>query len=190
MVNVELVMPPADLRDWRTKAKDKEFFDRGERIIMVEGERWGRTHVSWHGSRGTSTTFHQDGWGTLTRTSKRGDREYNISVSSASKRHARRFIPNGNGGTDYRLPGGFKDTNQLVLEKINEMIAEGKLRHPSIVKQEVAAENAAYARRREAAAAKEEAEFRTKAAEAVRANDPNSEIVDRVVEVMRWAQGR
>lgn len=183
-MKIELVMPAPELRDWRTRKEGQEFFERGERIIMVDGERWGRTYVTWHGCNGTKTVFEQHHGDVITKSiGERGTRVREVSVSSASERHAKRFIDG-----QYRLPDDFKSTEHLVLDKVRELIDGDLLRHPDIVAKEANEIAAKMEAQRITRHERELAEFKAKAMEAVRANDPDSEIVARVVEAMRWAQ--
>lgn len=184
---IELVTPPAELRDWRTRRDNpkREFFDRGERIIMVDGVRWGRTRVTWHGCHGTRTGFIQDNGEELGRTSK-GGYFHREAVSSPNARHAKQFITNpATGEREYRLPDNFKSGEELVLEKVRELVATGKLRDPAVVKAESDAAHARYQKRQA------EGEKREAAGYTGEPNDPESvELIDRIVAAMRWAQVR
>lgn len=180
-MNVELVLPPAELRDWRQKAEDQEFFDRGERIILVDGERWGRTIVRWHGCNGTSTSFRQDGGEEIGRTSKYGY-FHAVTVRSSGRR-------------PWHDKGEWKSTDQLVLDKVHELIAEKKLRPPAVVKAEAEAARARWRQQQAEREQREAAEFRVKALEAAgytgEPNDPESvALVERIVEAMKWAQAQ
>ena len=110
-----------------------------------------------------------------------------IVVRSMSKRHERTnaiFSKDDNVNRN----GNWRPTEELSLEKAIELVETGKLRHPDIVKREAEEHHRAYLERM-AERDKQEAEaFRTKAMEALQINDPDSAIIDRVVEAMKWAQ--
>jgi hypothetical protein len=154
---------------------------KGERAIMVNGVRWGRTRVNYHGCHGQTHTFEQEEGDEL---EERPGTRYpgKVSVRSENRRHARiRAI-----GRDE--PPDWKPTEQLVLEKVRELVAAGRLRDPSIVRSEHEAAAALYRKRSAEREIEEQAEFRRRACEALRINDETSEMVDRVVAAMRWAQ--
>lgn len=165
--------------------KGDKAFDRGERIIMVDGVRWGRTHVKSRGMHGFQYTFEQEHGDVIGRTS--AGRFHEEIVRSASERHGRRFIDG-----EYRLPDDWKSTEELVHAKVVELVESGMLRDPKIV----AAENEAASKRRAAqritAQARENAAFEARAIKAAgdfddgNRNDGN--LVSRIVEAMRWAQ--
>lgn len=179
---IELAMPPAENRMWGDRRKGAEFFDRGERIIMVNGERWGRTHVKWHGVHGTTTHIQQEGGEILMRNPADIEtwKEYKwLSVSSGGRRG--RHEPN------------LKPIDELVIDKIRELIAAGRLRHPATIRAESEREMALDRAERAQAKEREAAEFRAKALEAAgytgEPNDPESvAMVERIIGAMRWAQ--
>lgn len=151
-----------------------EHFDRGERIIMVDGVRWGRTHVAYHGCNGTTHTFQQENGHVI---EERPGERYPGEVSVRSMRRR-----------GYFRDKTWRPTEELVLEKARELVEASRLKHPDVVK---AANEQAIERFRARAAkaeAKRTAEFRRRACEALRINDETSEIVDRVVEAMEWAR--
>jgi hypothetical protein len=161
-------------------------FDRGERIIMVDGVRWGRTMVHSMGSRGTETTFVDMVGTTIGAPTASGRHFLPVRVMSASRKSSMVLT-----GTGYRLPDGFKDTEQLTLEKAIELVEQGKLRAPEIVEAELAEKAAELRANREARKALDDREFRTRAAIAVTLSvtDPlYSDALDRVIAAMRWAQ--
>lgn len=172
-MNIELV-----------RSKDPGF-DRGERIILIDGVRWGRTHMQWRGCHGTETTFSQE-HGKKIGTVSKGGYFHPIRVMSATARRSRRWIE----GKGYVLPSDFQTTEQRTVSRIAELIYDGQLRHPEIVQAETAQRHADYRAKRQQVQAEAEEAFKAKAMEAVRANDPDSEIVQRVIEAMRWAQDR
>lgn len=186
MTTVELVRAPNTRRyDEKAERYVGESFERGERIIMVDGVRWGRTRVKSHGSRGTTTTFEQHGGEALL--AERNKRWSEIGVRSMNKRHER---IQAIGAHDANRNGGWRPTEELVLEKVRELVENGKLRHPDIVKAEQEQAMRLY-QERAAERDKERIEaFRTKAMEALQINDPASEIIDRVVKAMEWAQSQ
>lgn len=165
---IELVKPDADAKG----------FDRGERIIMVDGVRWGRTHVKSHGRRGTTTTFEQEHGEEIAEQYAGTERAcyYAVKVHSERARRYERGVP--------------RSTEELVLEKIKELIGSGKLRDPAIVKAEVEARRSDGEKRFLAAREAEARLFLQKATEALgdSLNDPDDVIIDRIVAAMRWAQ--
>lgn len=162
--------------------KNEERFGPGERIILVNGERWGRTHVTRHGCWGTKYTFYQDGDGTITEPTgfkARGSRETrDVEVKSIRKRTHK--------DTDWR------PTEELVREKAFELVRTGKLRHPDVVRREAAKRAERWEQRQAEIAAQEAETFRAKAMQALQINDPTSDDprIAAVVEAMRWAQSQ
>jgi hypothetical protein len=179
-MKIELVRHPPQ------KYGDPDYFDRGERIIMVDGVRWGRTRVQSHGSRGTTTTFEQEGGETiLDPSSKRADY---INVRSENARHAKVHIP----GKGYVLPADWKTTEQRTLEVAVDLVRDGLLRHPDVVKAEAEKRAAARRKARESAQERENAAFRNRAETALAPLETTrelyQELVTRVIDAMRWAQ--
>lgn len=167
------------------KKSDERDFGRDERIIMVDGVRWGRTIVTHHGWYGTKYTFSQENGGTIY-DDPNARYPHEINVRSERKRRAE--------------PGTWRPTEERVLEKIGELIASGKLRDPAIVKKESDEARKAYNARQAERTAAEEAAFRAKADQAIRGMTgyvltglgekkmPHTEDIEAVVAVMRWAQ--
>lgn len=176
--------------DWSVpfEKRGKEYFERGERVILVDGVRWGRTRVKSRGSRGNRMTFHQDG-GDMVMRELRPGKFVDVYVDSTSERSALQFI-----GGKYQLPPDFKGTEQLVLEKARELVASGLLRDPEIVKAEVAERQQKHgSRSRPSAQAREDEAFRARAIIAVMlpCDHPDFTLaVDKIVEAMRWAQDK
>jgi hypothetical protein len=73
------------------KAKDDRF-DRGERIIVVDGVRWGRTIVGHHGMHGTKHVFKQDRAGIIE--AKQPGSKYVTEVAVRSKNKRKAFYRN------------------------------------------------------------------------------------------------
>lgn len=167
-LNIELRKPTPEENNRRYDTKSKSYkgerFDRGERIIMVNGERWGRTIVTSHGRRGTKHTFQQN-----------GGSELDVSVRSQKRQR-------------WAASDNWRPTEEVVLEKAKELIKSGQLRHPSIVQRENEQAMERYRERAGEAEKKRVEAFRTKAMEALQINDPTSAIIDRVVAAMEWAQ--
>ena len=178
--SIELVKPGSTLV---AIPRQSESFIDGERIILVDGIRWGRTVVTRHGSQGTRTFFVQEGGGRVSLPGPRYGRE--VYVRSANPRHARRVI-----GGHYTLPPDFKSTAQLVLDKVIELVNEGMLRDPVLVRSEAAKRQAEYDRRVAAGAEKERQAFR-KRAEGVLVQvfaGNHEEQIAAVIDAMKWAQ--
>lgn len=183
---IELVKPlPNSEPDHSRALRKGDFFDRGERLIMVDGKRWGRTRVKWRGCHGTVTTFEQDQAGEIVEKSSGGRYEHAISVRSMGRRDKTVW-------KDGRIVANpdFKTSEELALIKARELVAAGKLRDPAKVRAENEAASARYLKRVAENEAAEEAEFQKRAMEACGANDPESETVRRVVAAMRWAQSK
>lgn len=179
--SVELRKPTAAENTRRYDNKRERYvgeaFDRGERIIMVDGVRWGRTIVTSHGCHGTKHVFQQDGGEVII---DKPDARYPHEVAVRSQKRQKWL-----GDKD-----GWRPTEEVVLEKARELVAAGKLRHPDEVRRE---QEAAMRQYDERAAEREKeriASFRDKAMEALQINDPESEIIDRVVKAMEWAQSK
>lgn len=174
---VELVKPTPEQNNRRYDEKRKtyvgESFGRGERIIMVDGVRWGRTTVTGRGCHGTVHTFQQQGGEVIGDTSTNGY-FHEIDVRSQKKR--------------WNDTGEWKPTEKRVLEKARELVAAGRLRHPDVVKREQDEGRKRVAERMRRNEEQRQQEFQERAMEATRANDPDSEIVARVVAAMEWAQ--
>lgn len=170
---VTLALPAQELRDWRDRKEGREFFDRGERLILVNGVRWGRTRVTYHGCHGTKHTLCQDGDGPV--------------IENPGAKYERESAVRS---VKFRRWTGEPQvkTEDLVIAKAAELVAAGRLRDPATVRREHAEAAKLYREQQERGAAREESEFRTKAAEAIGANDLHSEAVDRVLAAMRWAQ--
>jgi hypothetical protein len=180
MTDIKLVKPTPEQNtrryDERRKGYVGEGFDRGERIIMVDGVRWGRTIVTMHGCHGTKHVFYQDGGEIIT--ADRGRHTSEIAIRSEKRQ---KWL----GDKDTWRP-----TEERVLEKARELVATGKLRHPDVVKKESVEAMKQYDARVEEREKERVAEFRAKAMEAAQVNDPDSPIIDRVVAAMEWAQSR
>lgn len=158
-----------------------EKLHRGERLIMVDGVAWGRTIIHHHGPRASSYTFSQ-----MHSTDPNDDEEIGDMGKSGRYFHAievRNKKP-ARFSKEVRRP-----TDEIVLVKAMELIATGRLRDPANVAQEIE-QCRTIARNREAERDREEREeFECRAREALRINDSEpSELVDRVVTAMRWAQ--
>ncbi len=158
-----------------------ERFDRGERLIMVDGVRWGRTHVSSHGVHGQRHTFQQqDGGKIIVDPKSKHARE----VSVSSKERGRSIFDSSPKPT----------TEEKVLATVRELVATGKLRDPAIVRAENAESMKLYRAQQEAGKAREEAEFLAKAKEAAGYDaafpvpSNATALVGRIVAAMRWAQ--
>lgn len=152
-----------------------EGLGRGERYIVVDGVRWGRTVVSHHGVHGTKHLFRQEGGELLiANPDERYPRE--IAVRSERKRYS-------NAAT-------WRPTESLVLEKAVELVATCRLRHPDNVREEQRRASEAYHAKAAKAEAKEQREFEAKAEEALdRTRGLNlTTQVKIIVEAMRWAQ--
>lgn len=159
-----------------------DYFDRGERAILVDGIRWGRTHVKSHGPRGYSVFFSQAGDGDYIYRDGKERKDWNrVSVH---KPRRGMFDPPG------------KTTEDMVFEMVQGLLQEGKLVDPATMK---ARNDAALAKMREemrpAHRLAEDQEFRDKALDACGfINEPNSTesvaLVARVIEAMRWAQAK
>jgi hypothetical protein len=155
-------------------------YDRGERAIMVDGVQWGRTIVSHHGMHRTKHIFKQEGGGVI---EERPGEKYPGEVNVRSLRRRSYSELRGN-------EHEWRPTEELVLDKARELVASGRLRHPDVVKAESKAALTRWRAKRDAAEAERKKEFRERACEALRINDPDSETVDRVVAAMEWAQTR
>lgn len=165
---------------------DYRHFDRGERIIIVDGMRWGRTAVRSRGQHGNVITFEQHEGETLSEPTYEGSTRFrDIYVSTGGRRNKRSQVP---------VPS----TDEVVLAKVKELIEAGKLRHPEIVKAEVEARRASFAASNSRAQQAENERFRAKAIEAAGVDRPEGvklytdeeHLVARIIEAMRWAQSQ
>lgn len=159
------------------KQSSERGFGRGERVILVDGIQWGRTRVEHHGPNGTSHTFEQEGGEVII---DKSDVRYPQYVKVRTGRRGRL----GRSDRDWR------PTEEMVLEKVGELIANGKLRHPDIVRAEQQAAREQRRHRDHEAAKAKDAAFESKAREALMMPDNviESEMLDRVVAAMKWAQ--
>ena len=142
-------------------------YGRGERVIMVNGEMWGKTVVTFHGCHGTKYAFEQK-HGRLIEEQLPGE-NYSHLIFVRSEPRTSSTV-----------------TEKRVLEKARELVETGKLRHPDILRREAEEAKAAYLKKCAERDAKEEAEFRARAVEAIGLTDDG--LVDRIVAAMRWAQ--
>lgn len=156
-------------------------FSRGERAIMVDGVRWGRTVVTHHGVHGTKHVFWQEG-GDPIYEDKREKRPREIVVRSMRRRR-------------FSDAGEWQTTESLVLEKAIELVKAGKLRDPDVVRAETAAANERYREQAAAQEAERKAAFEARARDVLIAlavigltNQPNPEDIAAVVAAMEWAQ--
>lgn len=167
MSTIELVKP----------APGESGFDRGERIIMVDGTRWGRTHVRHHGCHGTSHHFEQDEGNMLTRKPDDQEhwKEYNwVDIRSMKKRWSNREE--------------WRSTEELVLAKARELVEAGRLRDPKIVKAEGEEAAERWLAKRAEKTRQKAANFRERAIKALGLNHDNgSYMIDDVVAAMNWA---
>jgi len=174
--------------DHRKKQYVGEAFDRGERIIMVDGERWGRTVVTFHGCHGTRHVIKQD-HGSIIEAEEGEPKHYeNDGVCIfVGGRRMRRW-------QDGQEP---PSTETQVQELVEKLIAQGRLIHPMDKKQQNDAAMAAYRKRVAEAEAKEEAALRARAIEALTAmrfaglTDPQiNDAIEHIMAAMKWAQTR
>jgi hypothetical protein len=107
-----------------------ERFDVGERIIVVDGVRWGRTIVQSKGPLGQIHRFHQDGGEGFIMDVYPPSRFNRFTEVRSLKMRMRNR--------------DFRTTEEAVLAKARELVADGLLRDPAIVRREhaVAAEGA------------------------------------------------
>jgi hypothetical protein len=160
----------------KSESTPNDRFDRGERVILVDGVRWGRTIVTFHGVHGTKHCFEQQGGDVLLQNPKD---KYPREIAVRSMRKRRRY------GND--VP--WRPTEEVVLEKARELVEAGRLRDPKIVAREQDEAHQHYIQRCAEADAAKRAAFIAKARDAlgINSNDP-SPLVDRVVAAMEWAQ--
>lgn len=142
---------------------------RGERAILVDGVRWGHTRVTWHGCHGTKTCFVQEGGSTI-RTVDEGE----VYVWGTGTRR------------QWLRSEEWRPTEDVVLDTIRGLIADGLLRHPAVVKRERDEILAKMELQRINREAREAREFRARALEAAGSDDPD--LIGRIVAAMRWAQ--
>lgn len=181
---VELVKPIPGSTTRGPKAKG-DYFDRGERIILVDGVRWGRTHMKWHGCNGTTVTFSQEAGEEICDIRGNGEYQRAIAVSVRSQgRHERRVWKDGR----YIDNPEFKTTEELATIKAQELVAAGRLRDPEIVKRERAEAHARWIEQRARREVEKAEAWRRRAMEALGINDPESEMLGRVLALMEWAK--
>lgn len=169
---IRIVKPPPETKG----------FAPGERIILVNGVRWGRTYVAHHGMHGKSYTFDQDGEGTIM-----------VNYDPPSKHGRMTEAKVRIGGR--RRSEETRSTDELVREKAQELINKGLLRDPALVQTEIEKRRAAWRERQIAADAAKKEQFRIKAREAlgeVAVPDQAhlAAVLDRLVEAMEWAQSQ
>lgn len=154
-----------------------EGLEKGERYIVVDGVRWGQTIVEHHGMHGTTHMFRQEGGEVLF---DRPESRYGqVKVHSMRTRRGRR-------------EEGWRPTEELVLEKARELVAECRLRHPANYRAEQERAAKALQERQAKAEAKEQREFE-EYAERVILDSAGLNMDARVkalVAAMRWAQTR
>lgn len=151
-------------------------FDRGERAIMVDGVRWGRTIMSSHGCHGTKHIFRQEAGEVII---DKPDARYPVEVAVRSER--KRYL---NRET-------WRPTEERVLEKAIELVATGRLRHPDVVRAEQKEAAGRYRARVADRESERKSNFEARARQALQINDDaQSDLVDRVVKAMEWAQAQ
>jgi hypothetical protein len=174
--------------------------ERGRKVIIVNGERWGTIHMQSAGANGSYWWFGQEGI----------HGEIRREIKSALKGALLRYVPVQVWGDKVamrqagisRHPIGkaaqaaFDASPKIddrLMTETKALIAEGLLRHPDVVK---AARRESAERRvaeRAEAERREADEFEARAAEAIgqlHHNDPDARaaLIAEVIKAMRWAQ--
>lgn len=181
-MNVTIEKPLPSNSDHSRAMRPGEGFGRGERLIMVDGERWGRTRCEGHGVWGVSHLFFQDD-GNSTQPITEGEIGRTAHVRSQSKRHQWRYATEANPNAQPT------PTFDLVLAKARELIEAGKLRSPKDVRADRDKKRDELQRERNALDLQEARAFRERAIKALGLDHDNkSYMIDDVVEAMRWAQ--
>jgi hypothetical protein len=167
--------------------RDRDYFDRGERAIMVDGARWGRTHVAWHGCNGTTVTFSQEAGEEICDMRGKGEYSRAIAVSVRSMgRRDRRIWKDGR----YVNNPDFKTTEELATIKAQELVDAGRLRDPQIVRKERDEAHRRWVEQRARREVEKAEAWRRRAMEALNINDPESETLARVLALMEWAKAQ
>lgn len=161
--------------------KDAAGFGRGERIILVDGVRWGRTYVSHHGMHGTSYTFGQDGGETIMVPYEPPSPTGRMNTVTVRIGKKRRYSDG-----DPRL----RPTDVQVLEKVQELVAKGLLRDPATVRAEVEARREQFRTNEEQRDRDRKTIWRVKAKQALGWGSEAGASLDKVVELMEWAQSQ
>lgn len=180
---VTLLKPTAEQKTRKWDAKKKEYtgenFDHGERIILVDGVRWGRTIVTRHGCHGTKHQFVQHGGEVLLKEKNNRWSEYEIRSQKRQRWLEREGDPKR------------KTTEERVLEMAQMLVADGMLRHPDIVAKEQERAREVFAQAANERGLKRAADFRAKAIEAlesVTGSNTGVELaIERVIAAMEWA---
>ena len=156
---------------------DNERFDRGERIILVDGARWGRTSVTTHGRHGMRYRFLQDGRSEVIE-ERANNSTYKVPATVWGDKVARRHAYGNNKPV--------APVEERIIEKVREMIETGLLRDPVVVRGDIEEEARQYRAQRADARRAEEAAFHARACAAlgVSIND-HSEKVQAVIDAMR-----
>lgn len=162
-------------------------FGPGERVIIVDGVRWGRTYAE-HLSRYGVRYWFKDAGGSVIYAPG-----YKPSYTKKDDWHRELVTISRRNGRSKLDPPPAKNTDEAILIKVRELIERGQLRNPSVIKAEAEARRAQFAADRAAAATEESRRFREKAIEALgdclNGTVERSEmLIDRVVAAMRWAQ--
>lgn len=150
-------------------------FSRGERMILIDGVRWGRTIVTHHGMHGTSYTFKQDDGDVITD----GDpkRPHPITIRPVTKRYI-------------RMGQVWRPTEELIIEKVTELVKSGKLRDPAAVRAENRTATEKWRAKKAAQEAAQEAALVAKAREALvtAVTSLEAEGLAAILAAMKWAQ--
>jgi hypothetical protein len=158
---------------------------RGRKSIIVDGAKWGSVHMDTHGVHGPTYSFIQDGIpGYLQEPSASGHFSHVIGVRATSRKYRPKDEP---------------PIESLILDKVRELIAAGRLRDPAVVKAEQQTRIDADRQRAAEIAAAEQREFEAHAAEAIhRAASAvgglliNVQAIEalqsEIIAAMRWAQ--
>jgi hypothetical protein len=160
---------------------------RGRKSILVDGAKWGSVHMETHGVHGPTYNFVQDGAPGYIMEPGANGRFHVISVRATNKR---------------RRPGDEPPIEQLVFNKVHQLVAEGRLRDPVAAKADTDRRLAEAEAVRQRVAEKEQSEFEERADQAIQSasdettggllefiNDQQRMILrDAIVAAMRWAQ--
>lgn len=179
-MKIELVKGTASVRA-------DEYFGPGERVIMVDGIRWGRTFAQSMSRYGMKYTFGQEHGGMIYDKDddqrEKWEKPVNVRISRRERTNA-----------------DTRSTDQILVDKIAELIAAGRLIAPNIKKAKNLAAHEAFRQEQRAAHAARDKAFRAKALEALHLSAATAEsfnavqimvdknTVDRIVAAMRWAQ--
>lgn len=174
-------------------------YDRGSKVILVDGEKWGEYRMESHGMHGPS--YHaSDLHGPLYTGVKKFGRNKGDGIEHSFRPTREKDVRRNNlyVRDDDKKKKFIPTDEQLRLHAI-ELIESGVLRSPVSRNNEITAAHAKYVAERERAEERADTEFKNRADAAIGlevtntlaeigGHDIRARLRERIIEAMRWAQ--